>query len=52
MEEARAQSVRATPLGFAGQPADIAAGVVYLCSARRASSPGLELVIDGGAFAV
>ncbi len=27
-----AQSVRATPVGFAGQPADIAAGVVYLCS--------------------
>ena len=50
MEEARAQSVRATPLGFAGQPADIAAGVVYLCSEAARFVTGTELVIDGGAF--
>ncbi len=50
MEEARAQSVRATPVGFAGQPADIAAGVVYLCSDAARFVTGTELVIDGGAF--
>lgn len=50
MEEARAQSVRATPIGFAGEPADIAAGVVYLCSEAARFVTGTELVIDGGAF--
>ncbi len=50
MEETRAQAARATPLGFAGQPSDIAAGVVYLCSDGARFVTGSELVIDGGAL--
>ncbi len=49
MEATRAASDRATPLGSAGKPEDIAAGVVYLCSAEARFVTGLELVIDGGA---
>ncbi|HEV7159278.1 MAG TPA: SDR family oxidoreductase [Caulobacteraceae bacterium] len=49
MQAAHDQSVRATPLGFAGQPSDIAAGVVYLCSEAARFITGAELVIDGGA---
>jgi NAD(P)-dependent dehydrogenase (short-subunit alcohol dehydrogenase family) len=50
MEATRAAAERATPLGFAGQPADIAAGVVYLCSEGARFVTGSELVIDGGAL--
>ncbi|HEY1448465.1 MAG TPA: SDR family oxidoreductase [Caulobacteraceae bacterium] len=50
MEQTRAQAARATPLGFAGQPADIAAGVIYLCSEVARFVTGSELVIDGGAL--
>lgn len=50
MEETRVQAARATPLGFAGQPSDIAAGVVYLCSDGARFVTGSELVIDGGAL--
>jgi NAD(P)-dependent dehydrogenase (short-subunit alcohol dehydrogenase family) len=49
MEATRAGADRATPLGAAGKPEDIAAGVVYLCSAEARFVTGLELVIDGGA---
>jgi NAD(P)-dependent dehydrogenase (short-subunit alcohol dehydrogenase family) len=51
MEEARAASVRSTPMGEAGQPADIAAGVVFLASDDSRFITGTELVIDGGVMA-
>ncbi len=50
MEATRAASERATPLGAAGQPDDIAQGVVYLCSSEARFVTGSELVIDGGAL--
>jgi NAD(P)-dependent dehydrogenase (short-subunit alcohol dehydrogenase family) len=51
MEQARASSVRATPLRRPGQPSDIAAGVVFLASDESAFITGTELVIDGGVMA-
>jgi NAD(P)-dependent dehydrogenase (short-subunit alcohol dehydrogenase family) len=51
MEAARAASVAATPLGRAGVPQDIAAGVVYLASDEARFVTGIELVIDGGVMA-
>ena len=50
MEATRAAAERATPMGAAGRPEDIAAGVVYLCSAEARFVTGSELVIDGGAL--
>ena len=38
----------AAPVGFAGLPADIAAGVVFLASDASRYMTGSELVIDGG----
>ncbi len=38
----------ATPLGYPGQPADIAAGIVFLASDDSRYMTGSELVIDGG----
>ncbi|MGB5949197.1 MAG: SDR family oxidoreductase [Parvibaculum sp.] len=37
-----------TPLGYAGLPADIAAGIVFLASDESRYMTGSELVIDGG----
>jgi NAD(P)-dependent dehydrogenase (short-subunit alcohol dehydrogenase family) len=37
-----------TPLGFAGLPADIADGIVFLASDESRYMTGAELVIDGG----
>ncbi|MGA1370563.1 MAG: glucose 1-dehydrogenase [Pseudomonadales bacterium] len=37
-----------SPLGYAGLPADIAAGIVYLASEESRYVTGSELVIDGG----
>lgn len=51
MDQTRAATERATPLGFAGVPADIAEGVLYLCSDAARFVTGTELVIDGGVFA-
>jgi NAD(P)-dependent dehydrogenase (short-subunit alcohol dehydrogenase family) len=51
MEQTRVAAAAATPLGFAGLPEDIAAGVVYLCSEGARFVTGTELVIDGGVFA-
>jgi NAD(P)-dependent dehydrogenase (short-subunit alcohol dehydrogenase family) len=51
MEQARAASVAATPMGRAGQPSDIASGVVYLASDESRFVTGIELVIDGGVHA-
>jgi NAD(P)-dependent dehydrogenase (short-subunit alcohol dehydrogenase family) len=50
MEETRAQAAQATPLGFAGEPSDIAGGLLYLCSEEARFVTGTELVIDGGAL--
>jgi NAD(P)-dependent dehydrogenase (short-subunit alcohol dehydrogenase family) len=36
------------PVGHAGQPQDIAAGVVFLASDASRYMTGAELVIDGG----
>jgi len=36
------------PLGFAGQPEDVAAGIVFLASDDSRYMTGSELVIDGG----
>ncbi len=38
----------ATPLGFKGDPADIADGVLWLASSESRYVTGAELVIDGG----
>jgi len=38
----------ASPLGYAGLPTDIAAGIVYLASDESRYMTGSELVIDGG----
>src|SRR5579864_329817 len=51
MEEVRAAGAAATPLGHAGMPADIAAGVVYLASDAAGFVTGTELIIDGGVMA-
>ncbi|HLJ53183.1 MAG TPA: glucose 1-dehydrogenase [Rhizomicrobium sp.] len=51
MEEVRAAGAAATPLGHAGVPADIAAGVVYLASDAAGFVTGTELIIDGGVMA-
>lgn len=51
MEMARAASVAATPIGHAGEPTDIAAGVVFLASDESRFITGTELVIDGGVMA-
>jgi NAD(P)-dependent dehydrogenase (short-subunit alcohol dehydrogenase family) len=51
MEDARAASEAATPIGHAGMPEDIAAGVVYLASDDARFVTGTELVIDGGVMA-
>jgi NAD(P)-dependent dehydrogenase (short-subunit alcohol dehydrogenase family) len=51
MEQARAASVAATPVGYAGLPSDIASGVLYLASDESRFVTGIELVIDGGVFA-
>ncbi len=51
MAAARSASIAATPLGHAGTPDDIAAGVVYLASDDARFVTGTELVIDGGVMA-
>jgi len=51
MDATRLGAARATPLGFAGLPEDIAEGVVYLASDAARFVTGAELVIDGGVFA-
>jgi NAD(P)-dependent dehydrogenase (short-subunit alcohol dehydrogenase family) len=51
MEEIRGAGAAATPIGHAGLPADIAAGVVYLASDDSSFVTGTELIIDGGVMA-
>jgi NAD(P)-dependent dehydrogenase (short-subunit alcohol dehydrogenase family) len=40
-----------TPMGRAGRPEEIAAGVVFLASDEASFVTGSELVIDGGYLA-
>jgi 7-alpha-hydroxysteroid dehydrogenase len=47
-DELREQMEAATPLGRIGDPQEIAAGVLYLCSAAGAFITGKVLEIDGG----
>jgi NAD(P)-dependent dehydrogenase (short-subunit alcohol dehydrogenase family) len=51
MDAARTATERATPMGVAGTPEDIAEGVAYLCSDAARFVTGTELIIDGGVFA-
>ena len=46
--DANALAATGTPLGYAGLPADITAGIVYLASDDSRYVTGSELVIDGG----
>lgn len=48
VEEAKAQAVRAIPLGHMVEPTEIAALVLLVVSDRVPSMTGAELVIDGG----
>jgi NAD(P)-dependent dehydrogenase (short-subunit alcohol dehydrogenase family) len=40
-----------TPLGTAGTPYDVAAGILYLASDEARYITGTELIIDGGLVA-
>jgi len=47
---ARAESNAAHPIGRMAQPDEIAAGVLFLCSAASSFMTGSELILDGGAM--
>lgn len=51
-EETIAKLARQVPLGRIGQPEDVAAAAVYLCSDEAAFVTGAELAIDGGISAM
>ncbi|MEO8811753.1 MAG: SDR family NAD(P)-dependent oxidoreductase [Caulobacteraceae bacterium] len=51
MDDTRTVAAQATPLGFSGEPDDVAEGVLYLCSPAARFVTGAELVIDGGVCA-
>ena len=48
-EEALARMASAIPLGRLGQPEELAAAAVFLCSARASFITGQSIVVDGGA---
>ena len=50
-DDLRAALVRSIPLGRAGEPADIAAAVLFLCSEAAAHVSGAVLDVDGGSMA-
>jgi NAD(P)-dependent dehydrogenase (short-subunit alcohol dehydrogenase family) len=50
-DELRASLVRSIPLGRAGEPTDIAAAVLFLCSDAAAHVSGAVLDVDGGSLA-
>ena len=43
--------MRSIPLGRAGEPADIAEAVLFLCSEAAAHISGAVLDVDGGSLA-
>lgn len=47
-EEALEGAIRATPLGRAGEPEEVGAAIVWLCSDDASYISGESLVIDGG----
>jgi 3-oxoacyl-[acyl-carrier protein] reductase len=49
VEEFKAAVAAGIPLGRLNRPADVAAGVLFLCSSDAAMVTGHNLVIDGGA---
>jgi NAD(P)-dependent dehydrogenase (short-subunit alcohol dehydrogenase family) len=49
--DAQHQAAAAMPIGRIGQPAEVAAAVVWLCSDAAAFVTGTTLVIDGGQLA-
>lgn len=48
VEEAKAQTIKAIPLGRIVQPEEIAALALFLVSDRAASITGSEILVDGG----
>lgn len=46
--ELLADVIRRHPIGFLGDPSDIAKGILYLASDDARFVTGIELVIDGG----
>jgi NAD(P)-dependent dehydrogenase (short-subunit alcohol dehydrogenase family) len=46
--EVKEQEIRRIPMGRAGQPEEIAAGVIYLASGAASFVTGITLVIAGG----
>lgn len=50
-EDASATRINRTPLGRWGEPEEIAAGILFLCSDDASFITGTELVIDGGVTA-
>jgi NAD(P)-dependent dehydrogenase (short-subunit alcohol dehydrogenase family) len=50
-DDLRAALVRSIPLGRAGDPRDIAAAVLFLCSDAAAHVSGAVLDVDGGSLA-
>jgi len=51
-EEGYAKLARQIPIGFIGEPEDIANGVLYLASDESRFMTGAELVLDGGISAM
>ena len=47
-EDALAKLARQIPIGFVGEPIDVAYGVLYLASDESRFMTGAELVLDGG----
>lgn len=52
LEEERAKALSRHPIGFLGEPADIAYMVLYLASDESKFVTGSEMVVDGGYLAV
>ena len=51
-ETAKAQFVKATPMGRMGRPEEIAAAALFLTSSEASFITGIDLVVDGGLSAV